>query len=175
MSLRSNGSLRRADRRNRATGDSEYSSGNRMPDHTHASRVQPRCLSGALGVIAAAILAGACRSTPAPQAAPPKTVSADTWAVVDGRPITRDDVEKAYRRTGDATAALSDEEALTAKLNLLNELIVQDVLLAKARELKIEVTDADVDKAYAETKKRGSDEAFQQELTRRHLTAADMR
>ena len=57
---------------------------------------------------------GACRSTPA---APP-AASADTWAVVDGREIQRDEVEKAYRRTAQTSPAPSEEEALIAKLGL---------------------------------------------------------
>lgn len=113
-----------------------------------------------------------CRSTSAPQATP---VSADTWAVVDGREIKRDEVEKAYQRTGNASQPVSDEEALTAKLGLLEELIVQDILLAKARDLKIEVPASELDSAYAEAKKNISDEAFQQELSRRKVTTEDMR
>ncbi len=139
-----------------------------------ASRTRSRHFFLALGVMAAAACAAACRSTPA-TAPPAAAVSADTWAVVDGRAITRDEVEKAYRRTGDASQTLSEEEALAAKLTLLNDLIVQDILLAKARELKIEVPDSELDAAYAEARKSTPDEAFQQELTRRNLTAQDMR
>jgi peptidyl-prolyl cis-trans isomerase SurA len=124
-----------------------------------------------LAISTAAIL-GACRPAPAKPAA---AVSADTWAVVDGRPIMRDDVEKAFRRTPEAAQALSDEESLTAKLSLLNDLIVQDILLAKAKALKIEVPAADLDKAFADGKKNISDEDFQKELTRRGLTADEMR
>jgi peptidyl-prolyl cis-trans isomerase SurA len=121
--------------------------------------------------LALAGLAGACRSTsPAPS-----TVSADTWAVVDGREVRREDVEKAYRRTAPVSPVPSEDEALTAKLNLLNEFIAQELLLAKARELKIELTDAELDKAYADGRKDIPEDAFQQELTRRNLTAADMR
>jgi parvulin-like peptidyl-prolyl isomerase len=94
---------------------------------------------------------------------------------VAGREIKRDDVEKAYRRTPQAAQTLSEDEALTAKLGLLNELIVQDILLAKARELKIELPDTELDAAVANAKKNMPEEAFQQELTRRNLTAADMR
>ncbi len=112
----------------------------------------------------------ACNSSPA---APP--VSADAWAVVDGREIKREDVEKAYRRTAQLSPAPSDEESLIAKLGILNELIVQDLLLDKARELQIDVPDSELDTAYAEARKGIPDEAFQQELTRRTLTAADMR
>jgi peptidyl-prolyl cis-trans isomerase SurA len=116
--------------------------------------------------------AASCRSAPDP--APP-AVSPDVWAVVDGREIRRDEVEKAFRRARDLSRPLSDEEALTLKLALLDELIVNEVLLARARELKIEVPDTEVDAAYAEAKKNVSDEAFQKELTARGLTAADMR
>jgi peptidyl-prolyl cis-trans isomerase SurA len=117
-------------------------------------------------------LAGACRPT-GPAAAPP--VSADAWAVVDGREIKRDDVEKAYRRTAQTEQTPSEEEALGAKLTLLNELIIQDVLLAKAKELKIELPETELDTAYAEGRKNIPEEAFAQELSRRNLTPADMR
>jgi peptidyl-prolyl cis-trans isomerase SurA len=95
--------------------------------------------------------------------------------VVDGREITRDEVENAFRRIGDGAQELSDEEALSAKLGLLDDLIVQDILLAKARELKIEVLESEVDTAFAEARKGLTDDAFEQELTRRSLTATDMR
>src|SRR4029450_2365470 len=127
-----------------------------------------------LGGLAAASLAAACRATPAPPAATP-AVSADTGAGVGRRHISREAVEKAYHRTQDPSQPISDEEALTAKLNVLNDFIVQDILLAKAAELKLAVTDAELDAAYADAKKNISDEAFQQELTRRGLSVADMR
>ena len=95
--------------------------------------------------------------------------------MVDGREITRDHVEKAYRRTSNPAQTLSDEEAMTAKLSLLNDLILQEILLAKAQALKLEVPAADLDKAYTEAKNNIPDDAFQQELTRRNLTADDMR
>ncbi len=127
----------------------------------------------ALTVVLAAVLLAGCRSGPkssSPAATPP-----DTWATVDGRQISRDDVDKAFRRTQDASQTMSDEEALATKLNLLDEMILQDILIAKARTLKIEVADADLDKAYADAKKNMPDDAFQKELTKRQLTVADMR
>lgn len=120
---------------------------------------------------ALAVLAGAC--TASPPAAP--TPSADAWAVVDGREIRGEDVEKAYRRVAPVEDGAPEEEVLAAKLNLLNELIVQDLLIAKARRLNLEVTDAELDAAYADARKNISDENFQQELARRSLAAADMR
>ena len=115
----------------------------------------------------------ACRSDKTAPPAP--AVSADTWAVVDGRPITREDVEKAYRRSQDASRTLSNEETMTLKLSLLNELTVQNILLARAAALKVELPDSELNDAYEKAKKNMSDEAFQQELTKRNLTAADMR
>ncbi len=120
----------------------------------------------------ACITVAACRAAPSTSAA---AASADTWAVVDGRAITRNDVEKAYRRTHDASQALSEEEALTTKLSLLNDLILQDILVAKASALKIEIPQSDLDAAYANASKNLPPEAYQQELARRNLTADDMR
>jgi peptidyl-prolyl cis-trans isomerase SurA len=124
-----------------------------------------------LGTCALAGLTAACSGKPGAAAAPSPTA----WAVVDGREISGDDVEKAYRRVSQGQQPPSEEEVLSAKLNVLNELIVQDILLAKARASKLEVTDAEVDAAFNEGKKDIPDAAFQQELTKRNLTAADMR
>ena len=132
----------------------------------------PACSSRPILLVTLALagLAVACQSKPA---APP--VSADAWAVVDGREITRDDVEKAYRRNRQADAPTSEEETAAAKLELLDQLIAQDLLLAKALALKIELPDSELDAAYAEARKGIPDDAFARELAGRNLTAADMR
>lgn len=114
-----------------------------------------------------------CQSKPAPSAQ--SQVPADTWATVDGRAITRDRVDKEFRRNRDASQPLSQEETIGAKLAMLDEMIVEDVLLTRAAAMKIEVPQTELDAAYAEAKKNITDEAFQEELTRRNLTAADMR
>ena len=87
----------------------------------------------------------------------------------------RDEVEKGFRRTGNPAQPLSAEETSAAKLSILDELITEEVLIAKASALNIAVADTDVDKAYDEAKKGIPDEAFQKELTTRNLTVADMR
>ena len=130
--------------------------------------LRPAALVGAFAV---AGFAAACGSKPGGTPAP----SATAWAVVDGREISGDDVDKAYRRTLQGQPPASDEEVLNAKLGVLNELVVQDILLAKARTLKIEVPDTEIDTAFNEGKKNIPDAAFQEELTKRNLTAADMR
>jgi peptidyl-prolyl cis-trans isomerase SurA len=113
-----------------------------------------------------------CRSTPSSSV---PAVSRDTWATVDGRPITREDVDRVYRRTRDDSQPLSDEEAMTAKLSLLNDLVVQDLLLAKAAALKLDIPQSELDTAYGNAKKNMTEEAFEQELARRNLSATDMR
>jgi peptidyl-prolyl cis-trans isomerase SurA len=129
------------------------------------------CLTTPSFLLACALaLAGCSRQSSQPQNASP-----DTWAAVDGRSISRGDVEKAFLRTQDAAATLSSEEAMTIKLSILNEMILQDILLAKASALKIDVPASELDAAYAEGKKNLPDAAFEEELKKRNLSAADMR
>lgn len=120
------------------------------------------------------VAAAACGGAKTPSAPAP---SATAWAVVNSKEISKEDVEKAYRRNapGADQPKPSDEEVVTAKLNLLNEMIVQELLLAKAAELKIELPAADLDKAYEEAKKDIPPAAFETELKSRNLTVADMR
>jgi peptidyl-prolyl cis-trans isomerase SurA len=115
-------------------------------------------------------LSAACGST---SKAPP--VSGSAWAVVNGHEITRDDVDKAYRRADRGAEPLPEEDAFAARLSLLDDLIAQEVFLAKARDLKIDVPESELDKAFAEARKDIPEEAFKQELARRNLTAGDMR
>jgi peptidyl-prolyl cis-trans isomerase SurA len=115
-------------------------------------------------------LSAACQSKPA---APP--VSANAWAVVNGREITRDDVDKAYRRAGQNAQSLAEDDAFVARLALLDDLINQDIFLAKARDLKIDIPVSELDTAFNEARKNIPEEAFTQELAVRNLTVADMR
>jgi peptidyl-prolyl cis-trans isomerase SurA len=123
--------------------------------------------------LALVVLTAACRSTaPAPSA---PAITADTWATVNGKAIMRDQVEKSFRRTSNPAQTLSEDEAMAARLSVLDEMITEEVLLAKANELKIQVTESDIDAAYAESRKNIGEEAYQQELTKRNLTTTDMR
>lgn len=125
----------------------------------------------ASAVLCSVILAGACSARPA---APPP-VSADAWAVVDGREIKRADVEKAYRRVADPAARPSEDEIMAAKLSLLNEMITQDLLLAKAKALGIEATGAEIEKAFEERRRSVADDVLQKQLKDRGLTTDDVK
>jgi peptidyl-prolyl cis-trans isomerase SurA len=137
------------------------------------SHVRPLRCAGLTGILLAIGLVTACGSKPGTSAAPP-SVAPDVWAVIDGRELKRDAVEKAYRRAAPA-APSSDDEILAAKLSLLDELITQDILIARAKAANIAPTDADIDKAFAERKGGMSEDAFQKLLKDRGLTVEDMK
>ena len=133
--------------------------------------VAARCLFAT--AMTAITLLAACRSTPSET--PARTASADAWATVDGVDITREQVDKEFRRLRNSAETLSDEELTLARMNVLEDMIVERILLAKAEALKIVVPETELDNAYAEARKNLTEDAFQQELTRRNMTAADMR
>jgi peptidyl-prolyl cis-trans isomerase SurA len=139
---------------------------------THASPRRHRSLQ-LLSSAAAVCLAVACRSEP--PAPPPVTISPDTWAVVDGRQIMRADVDTALRRAQGTAPNVSQEELYAARLGVLDDLIVENLLLERARVLKVEVPDSEVDAAFTGAKQNLSEDEFQAELKRRELTAADVR
>src|SRR5215216_4538897 len=124
-------------------------------------------LSAVLVVSAAT---AACRSTSTPA---PAAVSAETWADVNGKPISRTDVEKEFRHASDATG--SDEETLTAKLSILDGLILEELLVARAVQSNLQVPDAEIDAAVTKAKGGATDDAFQQQLIQRGLSTADVR
>jgi peptidyl-prolyl cis-trans isomerase SurA len=126
----------------------------------------------ALAAIAALSLTTACQKPSAPAAAP-KTVAPDVWAVVDGHDIHQDLVENAYRSAVDpsATPAPSPEQVLTMKVNVIDELITQEILLARAHARGLDATDADVDAAFNERKSGVTDDVFNAQLKERGFTA----
>ncbi|MEO8482377.1 MAG: SurA N-terminal domain-containing protein [Acidobacteriota bacterium] len=128
------------------------------------------------GAFLALCFVTAC-SKPAPVAEAPKTAAPDVWAVVDGHEIHRDLVEKAYRSTVDPTAnpAPSQDQVVTMKINLLDELITQEIMMARAKALGAEATDAEVETAFNERKTGVTDQAFQDQLKQRGFTTDDLK
>src|SRR5580765_8101659 len=102
----------------------------------------PKFAPVALLILIAGVFGTACRATSPP---PAPAVSAGTWATVDGRPITQADVDKAYKRADEASQGLSDEEATAAKLTLLENLILQEILVGRAKALTLTVPDSELD------------------------------
>ena len=69
----------------------------------------------------------------------------------------------------------SEEEAYTAKLNLLNELIVQEHPAREGQGAQDRAAESELENAFDEAKKNIPPAAFDEELKKRNLTAADMR
>lgn len=116
--------------------------------------------------------AGACSKAPEATKAP----SADVWAVVDGREIKKDDVEKAFKSALDPSQPQpSADEALTAKLNVVDDLVTQDILLARAKAAGLVVADTEVDTTVTERKGGATDDVFRTQLTAHGLTLDDLK
>ena len=99
------------------------------------------------------------------------------WAEVDGKPIFRDEVERFYRSrlTSASSEAGKDEQALSLKLNILNELINNQILLAHASRAGVNISEAEVDKRLADLRTPYSDEEFQKKLKDQGMKLNDLR
>jgi peptidyl-prolyl cis-trans isomerase SurA len=99
-----------------------------------------------------------------------------TWAEVDGTPIYRDQVERYYRgRMAQVTEAASTEQVLSVKLNVLNELINNQILLVHASRAQIAVSAGEVDKRLAQLQGPYSKEEFQKKLSEQGLQWDELR
>ncbi|MGH9573166.1 MAG: peptidylprolyl isomerase [Candidatus Acidiferrales bacterium] len=100
----------------------------------------------------------------------------DVWAAVDGKQILREDVEKVYRTRVNANGpAPSQEEALSLKLSILDELINSDILLDRATKMNLLASDAEVEDKFTESKAPYTEEEFQKKLKDSGLTVDDLR
>jgi peptidyl-prolyl cis-trans isomerase SurA len=120
-------------------------------------------------VLAGGLTLAACSGTG--ETRPPDNV----WATVDGRTIDQAAVDTAYKMVVAPGSTPSLEEMLTVKLNVLDELITQDILLHRATELGVQATTVEIDNALAEQKRSLSDADFERELSARGLSVEDLR
>jgi peptidyl-prolyl cis-trans isomerase SurA len=98
------------------------------------------------------------------------------WGVVDGSPITRAEVDKYYRTQLNPDAPQpSQDEALSLKLNVLDELINNRILLEKAKTLGLQAADGEVEDKFTEFKNPFTEEEFQRQLKARSYTVDDLR
>jgi len=102
--------------------------------------------------------------------------SPDVWAVVNGQEIKRDDVEKYYRtRVNPEGQEPSQEEALSLKLNVLDELINNEILLERAKKLNLEASDGEVEDKFTELKSPYTEDEFQRQLKERGVSVDDLK
>jgi len=122
----------------------------------------------ALAALAVCALLAGCRQEIAP--------GPDVWAVVDGKQILRQDVEKIFRTRVNADApAPSQEQALSLKLGILDELVNSEILLERANKMNLLATDAEVEEKLTESKSPYTEEEFQKKLHETGLTVDDLR
>ena len=97
------------------------------------------------------------------------------WAVVNGKEIQRAEVEKYFRTRVNAEGpAPSQEEALSLKLNILDELVNNEILLERASKLNLIASDAEVEDKFTESKSPYTEEEFQKKLKDSGLTVDDL-
>jgi peptidyl-prolyl cis-trans isomerase SurA len=121
-----------------------------------------------LAALIACALGAGCRHEIAP--------GADVWAVVNGKEILRQDVEKIFRSRVNADApAPSQEEALSLQLSILDELVNSEILLERANKMNLVASDAEVEDKFTESKSPYTEEEFQRKLKETGLSVEDLR
>jgi peptidyl-prolyl cis-trans isomerase SurA len=132
-----------------------------------STAARPRLASLSLFSAALFFLSG-CKSTTAP--------APDVWAAVNGKEIKRDEVEKYYRtRISPEGQEPSQEQALSLKLNVIDELINNEILLERAKKLNLEASDGEVEDKFTEFKSPYTEDEFQRQLKERGVTVEDLK
>jgi peptidyl-prolyl cis-trans isomerase SurA len=94
----------------------------------------------------------------------------EVWAEVDGQPIYREQVERLYHsRTTQGNDAVTPEEAASFKLNILNELINNQILVTHGSHSRITAQESEIDAKVAQLKSPYSPEEFQKKLAEQGL------
>jgi peptidyl-prolyl cis-trans isomerase SurA len=107
------------------------------------------------------------------------TQSADVVATVNGHPILRAELDKAYdAQLGEAQQQEkpSAEQADSLRLSLLDEnLIPQEIIQQRAAKMNLTATPEEVDAKLNEMKAPYTEEVFNQKLAAQHLTVEDVK
>ena len=102
--------------------------------------------------------------------------AADVWAVVNGTEIKRDEVDKYYKSQVNPEAQEpSQEETLSLKLNVIEQLINNEILLERAKKLNLEASDGEVEDKFTELKSPFTEEDFQRQLKARGMSVDDLK
>src|SRR5216110_885853 len=100
----------------------------------------------------------------------------DVWAMVNGKEIKREEVDKYYRtRVNPEGQEPSQEESLSLKLNVLDELIINEVLLERAKKLGLEASDGEVEDKFTELKSPYTEDEFQRRLKDQGMSVDDLK
>ncbi len=104
------------------------------------------------------------------------SASADVVARVNGKDITTSQLEKQVQsRLNGSDQPQSSEEQQDLKLQVLNQLIIDQILLETASAAGLSATDAEVDVKFNESKSQYTEEKFQDLLKEQKVTVDDLR
>jgi peptidyl-prolyl cis-trans isomerase SurA len=127
-----------------------------------------KCKAAIAAAVLACVMLAGCK----------KQVAAgpDVWAVVDGKEIHRAEVEKYFRtRVNPEGPPPSQEEALSLKLSILDELVNNEILLEHANKTNVVASDAEVEDKFTESKNPYTEEEFQRKLRDSGITVDDLK
>lgn len=123
---------------------------------------------GSLALAAVLAIVSGCQKQSQP--------SEGVWAVVNGKEVTRAEVDKYYRSQLNPDAPEpSQDETLSLKLNILDELVNNQILLQRAKKLGLEAADGEVEDKFTEFKSPYTEDEFQRQLKSRGYTVDDLR
>src|SRR5262245_20086682 len=126
-----------------------------------------KCLS-VLALITASLLIASCGSA--------SKASADVVARVNGKDITSSQLEKQFQnRLNGAEQPPSSEEAQDLKLQVLNQMINDQILLEQASTASLSATDAEVDVKFNELKNQYTEDKFKDLLKEQKMSTDDIR
>ena len=105
--------------------------------------------------------------------------SPDVMATVNGKDISRSDLDKAYNdykvTQGETPQAPSAEQANIVRLNLLQKLIDDEILQQRADKLNLAASEEDVNAKLTELKGLSTQEEFDKQLKQRSMTLEDLK
>ena len=104
------------------------------------------------------------------------SASANVVARVNGKDITTTQLEKQVQVSlNGAELPPSAEEQEDLKLQVLNQMIINEILLEQAAAANLNATDAEVDVKFNELKSQGTEEQFKEMLKKQKMTVDDIR
>jgi peptidyl-prolyl cis-trans isomerase SurA len=131
-------------------------------------QARARLLAGASSVLLLTLLASVGCSN--------REVGSDVMATVNGRKITRTEVQKYYdNQVADSPQKLSAEQGDTLRLNILTQLVNDEILMQRAEKLGLLATDEEVNAKLTEIKAPFTQQQFDQRLKERDLTLDDFK
>jgi peptidyl-prolyl cis-trans isomerase SurA len=105
-----------------------------------------------------------------------RTPPANVAAEVNGHAITFADLDKIYQSQYPQNVERSNEDqVMTNKLDVLNSMITNEIMLQRAEKQGLTAVDADVEAEFNKMKSPYTKEEFEKRIADRHMTVDDLR